>query len=132
MMVIIGLFVLIVTAVLAVVGVGTNNDSAHPLNGDFAIFGQHMSGLSTGLLFLYGIVVGVGIALGLSILRRVFAKGLASRELHRELKKSRDETAALRLDHDRLTQQLGNERTDRLIADTSKTFDTRETPSPNE
>lgn len=132
MIVIIGLFLLVVSTILAVAGVVTNNDSAHPLNGDFALFGQHMSGLSTGRLFLYGIIVGVVGALGLSLLRAAFTRSLASRGLQRELKKSRDETASLRLDYERLTQQINNEQTERLTADTSKTFNTRETPSPGE
>lgn len=132
MIVIIGLSLLIVSAILAVAGVITNNNSAHPLNGDFALFGQHMSGLSTGRLFLYGIIVGVVGVLGLSLLRIAFTRSLASRGLQRELKKSRDETASLRLDYERLTQQINNERTERLATDTLKTFNTRETPSSDE
>lgn len=129
MIVIIGLFILGIAAILGVVGVATNNDSAHTLGGDFAIFGQHLSGASTGRLFLYGIVVGVVAVLGLSILRGAFSRSLASRGLQRELKKSREETAALRLDYDRLTQQLGKEP---RIADTSRISDTQETPSTGE
>ena len=129
MIVIFGLVVLIVTMLLAVVGVGTNNDSAHSLTGDFALFGQHMSGLSTGRLYLYGIIVGVGIALGLNILRVAFSRGRASKGLQRELKKSREEITALRLDQARLTQQLDESRTERSQADATKPLETQN-PSP--
>jgi hypothetical protein len=119
MMVIIGLLVLIAAAAVAVVGVATNTGSAHPLGGDFAIFGQHLSGLSTGQLFLCGIVVGVVGMLGLSLLLGPFTRRLASRGSRRELKGSRRETIDVRQDRDRLTQQLDAERTERIRADAS-------------
>jgi hypothetical protein len=118
MIVIIGLLVLIAAAVVAVAGVATNSGSAHPLGDNFAIFGQHLNGLSTGQLFLWGIVVGVVGMLGLSMLLGAFNLRLASRGARRALKGSRRESTALRLDRDRLTQQLDNERTGRR-ADTS-------------
>ena len=129
MIVIIGLVVLIVTATLAVVGVETNNDSVHSLNGNFALFGQHMGGLSTGRLYLYGIIVGIGIALGLNILRVAFSRGRASKGLQRDLKKSQEEITTLRLDQTRLTQQLDEARTARSQADTANTLETQNPPS---
>lgn len=90
----------------AVLGVGTNSGSAHLVNGDFALFGQHITNISTGQLFLFGIVVGVVAFLGVSILRGLFMRGLASRDLQKELKKSRTETATLRSEFERLNSEL--------------------------
>jgi hypothetical protein len=138
MMVIIGLLILIAAAAVAVAGVATNRGSAHPLGGDFAIFGQHLNGVSTGHLFLYGIVVGVVGMLGLSLLLGPFTRRLASRGSRRELKGSRRETTDVRLDRDRLAQQLDAEHTERLRADPSTAVDTSTavqtgpTPPPGE
>src|SRR5665213_3047922 len=104
MVVIIGLLVLVGAVVVAVFGVATNSGGAHPLGDNFAIFGQHLNGLSTGQLFLCGIVVGVVGMLGLSLLLGPFTRRLASRG-------SRRETRVLREDRDRLAQQLDDERT---------------------
>lgn len=52
MILIIGLIILGIAALVAVLGVATNGGSAHLVNGDFALFGQHITGLSTGQLFL--------------------------------------------------------------------------------
>jgi hypothetical protein len=106
MIVIIGLLVLIAAAVVAVAAVATNSGSAHPLGDNFVVFGHHVTGLSTGQLFLCGLVVGVVGMLGLSLLVRPVTRRFASRGSRRELKESRRETEALRVDRDRLTQQL--------------------------
>lgn len=132
MIIVIGLIVLIVAAILAVAGVGTNMDSSHSLGGDFAIFGQHLNSASTGQLFLYGIIIGIGAALGLSILYAAFLRRLSSRRLRRELKDSRGETTALRMDHDRLTQQLNEERTTRLQAEAAKAIKIEDSPPAGE
>ena len=108
MIVIIGLVILSISVLLATVGFVING--SHPLDGDFAIFGQHITGLTTGRLFLFGVIVGLVIALGLSILRGVFSRGIASRELQRELKKSLAETASLRADFERVSGELLNAR----------------------
>ena len=121
MIVIVGLVVVIVAALVAVAGVAANSGAAHPLGDNFTIFGLHLSGLSTGQLFLYGIVVGVLGMLGLSMLLGAFTRRAASRGSRRELKVSQRETTALRLDRDRLTQQLEDERAERLATDTSTT-----------
>jgi hypothetical protein len=114
MIVIIGLLVLIAAVVVAVFGVATNSVSAHPLGDNFVIFGQHLNGLSTGQLFLGGIVVGVVGMLGLSMLLGPFTRRLASRGSRRALKGSQRETTVLRLDRDRLNQQLDDEHTEQL------------------
>ena len=72
---------------------------------EFAVFGYHVTG-STGTLFLYGIVVGaIGVA-GLCLLlagaRRTSRRGSAAR---RELRQSRQETAAVSRDRDDLLDQ---------------------------
>jgi hypothetical protein len=113
MVVIIGLLVLIVAVVLAVAGVLTNTGSSHVLNNDFGIFGQHLTGLPSGQLFLYGIVVGVAGMLGLSLMLGAFNRRAASRGSRRELKGSQRETEVALLDRDRLTQQLDDERAER-------------------
>lgn len=110
MILIIGLFIFGVAAILAVLGVGTNSGSAHSVEGDFSLLGQHITGLSTGQLFLFGIIVGLVAAVGLSILRGFFARGLASRDLKKELKRSHAEAVALRADFDRLNKELDVER----------------------
>ncbi len=110
MILLIGLLIFGIAALFAVLGVGTNSGSAHLVQGDFGLFGQHITGLSTGQLFLFGIVVGLVAAVGLSILRGFFARGLASRELRKELKKSQAETATLRADLDRLSKEIEVER----------------------
>ena len=110
MILVIGLCTLGIAVLLAILGVGTNSGSTHLANGDFALFGQHITGLSTGQLFLFGIVVGLVAALGLSILRGFFVRGLASRDLQKELKRSHAETVTLRADFDRLQKELEAER----------------------
>jgi hypothetical protein len=110
MIVIIGLLVLIAAAVVAVLGVATNSGSAHPLGDGFAIFGQHLTGLSIGQLFLCGIIVGIVGMFGLSLLLGPFTRRLASRRSRRDLKGSQRETTDLRQDRDRLAQQLDDER----------------------
>ncbi|WP_329405321.1 hypothetical protein OG563_26080 [Nocardia vinacea] len=92
MIVIIGLVILIAAVLVGVAGVFANGGSTHPLTDDFAVFGYHVTG-STGVLFLYGIVVGgIGIA-GLGMLlagaRRTARRGRSAR---RELKTSRRNT----------------------------------------
>ncbi|WP_228835465.1 hypothetical protein [Nocardia abscessus] len=92
MIVIIGLVILVAAVVIGVAGVFANSGGNHALTDNFAVFGYHVTG-STGVLFLYGIVVGgVGIA-GLSMLlagaRRTARRGRAAR---RELKTTRRDT----------------------------------------
>ncbi len=118
MILIIGLLILIGAAGVAVAGVAANSGSAHSLGDSFVIFGQSVTGLSTGQLFLYGIVVGVVGMLGLAMLLGTFNRRLASRGSRRALKGSRRESAALRLDRERLTQQLEDERTEHSRVDT--------------
>lgn len=108
MILIIGLIILSISVLVAVMGFIVNSSS--PFDGDFALFGQHLTGLTTGRLFLFGVVVGLVVALGLSILRGVFSRGIASRELQRELKKSLAETASVRADFERLSAELADER----------------------
>ena len=122
MILIIGLIIFGIAALLAVLGVTTNGGSTHPINGDFALFGQHMTGLSTGNLFLFGIIVGLVAALGLSVLRGFFVRGLASRDLQKEIKRSQAETLTLRADLERLQKELATERTQNLSRPTNQTI----------
>ncbi|MQY27740.1 hypothetical protein [Nocardia aurantia] len=78
MSVIIGLIILIIAAVVGVAGVLTNLGDSHAIRDDFSIFGYHVTG-STGLLFLYGIIVGAVALAGLSLLL-AGARGAARRE----------------------------------------------------
>ncbi|WP_245663980.1 hypothetical protein [Nocardia arthritidis] len=96
MIVIIGLVILVAAVLVGVAGVFANGGSNHALTDNFAIFGYHVTG-STGVLFLYGIVVGgIGIA-GLGMLlagaRRTARRGRAAR---RELAARRDLDASRR------------------------------------
>src|SRR5512144_402514 len=97
--------------------VAANSGSAHSSGDSFLIFGQSLTGLSTRQLFLLGIVVGVVGMLGLAMLFGTFNRRLASRRSRRELRGSRREGAALRLDRDRLTQELDDVRRDNLHVD---------------
>lgn len=114
MIIIVGLLVFIAAAGVAASGVAANSGTSHPLGDAFVIFGQSLTGLSTGQLFLFGIVVGVVGMLGLAMLLGAFNRRLASRGSRRELKGSRRESAALRLDRERLSQQLDDERAGHL------------------
>jgi hypothetical protein len=93
MFVVLGLVVLVAAVVVGVAGVFNNVGSGHALTHGFSVFGYHVTD-STGVLFLYGIVVGAAAVLGLSLLlagaRRTSRRGRAAR---RELKKSRGQTA---------------------------------------
>jgi hypothetical protein len=104
--VIVGLLVLAAAAAVAVFGVAANSGGAHPLGDSFSVLGQHLNGLSTGQLFLGGVVVGVVGMLGLSLLLGPLTRHVASRGSRRELRGSQRETTHLRQDRDRLAQQL--------------------------
>ncbi len=104
MIILVGLVILIAAVVVGVAGVLTNGGGAHTLTDQFAVFGYHVTG-STGVLFLYGIVVGAVGLLGLSLLlagaRRTARRGRTARS---DLKQSRRETAAATQDRDDLAQ----------------------------
>lgn len=111
MIVLIGLVILVAAVVLGVAGVLTNG-GGRPLTDQFAVFGYHVTG-STGVLFLYGIVVGAVGVLGLSLLlagaRRTARRGRLAR---RELKQSRLETAAANQDRSELADARSGETAD--------------------
>lgn len=121
MIVILGLLVLIVAVSVAVAGVVGNSGAAHPTSDSFAIFGQHLGSLSTGQLFLYGIIVGAVAMLGLSMLLGAFTRRLASHGARKQLKGSQQETSDVRADRDRLAQQIQDEQGERLQATQSGT-----------
>ena len=104
MIVILGLVILVAALVAGVAGVLTNGGHSHAA-GHFAVFGYHVTG-STGILFLYGIVVGAVALPGLSLLltgaRRTSRR---AREARRGLRQSRRETAAVTRDRDDLIEQ---------------------------
>ena len=105
MIVVIGLVVFAAAVIVAVAGVFANGGAAHGLTDNFSVFGYHVTG-STGLLFLYGIVVGGVGMLGLSVLlagaRRTARRGATAR---RDLKVSRHNTAVMTQDRDDLADQ---------------------------
>ncbi|MEU4313124.1 hypothetical protein [Nocardia sp. NPDC024068] len=107
MIVVIGLVILIAAVLVGVAGVFANSGSAHTLTDDFAVFGYHVTG-STGVLFLYGIVVGgigiAGLALLLAGARRSARRGRAAR---RELEAVRRDTP---VGEARPSQPIGAER----------------------
>ncbi|OIQ74615.1 hypothetical protein GALL_437330 [mine drainage metagenome] len=110
MIVIIGILILIAAVVVAVAGFVANGGSSHALGDSFGIFGQHVSGASTGQLFLGGVLVGVVGMLGLNMLLGVLNRRLASGGMRRQLKLAQREQEVLRTDRDRLTQKLAEER----------------------
>lgn len=109
MIAILGLILLLVAGGIGVSGVLTNTGG---LGEDFQVLGLQLSGLSTGQLFLFGIIVGSAGMLGLSMLFGTFNRRSASRRSRRALSGSQRETAVAREDSARLTQQLGDQRTD--------------------
>ena len=118
-MVIVGFLILLVAVGVGVSGVLANSGSEHLLGQDFAVLGLQLSGLTTGQLFFYGIIIGVVGMLGLSLLLGAFNRRLASRRSRRALKGSQKESQALRTDRDRLTQQLDDEHTEQARAEMS-------------
>ncbi|WP_228819396.1 hypothetical protein [Nocardia transvalensis] len=99
MIVIIGLVILIAAVFVGVAGVFANGGANHALTDNFAVLGYHVTG-STGVLFLYGIVVGgIGIA-GLGLLlagaRRTARRGRAARK---ELKTTTHQGAPTHYSH---------------------------------
>ena len=105
MILIVGLIILIAAVIVGVAGVLTNGGGAHALTSGFSVFGYHVTG-STGVLFLYGIVVGAVAVFGLSLLlaaaRRSARRGRTARG---RLEESRRETAAVSRDRDDLIDQ---------------------------
>jgi uncharacterized membrane protein YccC len=67
MIVILGLILLVAAIVVGVAAVVTNVGGAHELGQAFTVFGYHVTG-STGMLFLFGVIVGGVGVLGLSLL----------------------------------------------------------------
>ncbi|MFJ8677703.1 hypothetical protein [Streptomyces sp. NPDC093589] len=102
MIVIIGLILLIAAVVVGVAAIVTNVGGSHELTEAFKVFGYHMTG-STGMLFLFGVIVGAVAVLGVSLLlgglRRTSRRGAQAR---RGLKESRREATAARQDRDDL------------------------------
>ncbi|WP_228831340.1 hypothetical protein [Nocardia elegans] len=92
MIVIFGLVILVAAVIIGVVGVFANSGNGHVLTDNFAAFGYHVTG-STGVLFLYGMVVGAVALAGLGLLlagaRRTARRGRAARD---ELHSTRPET----------------------------------------
>jgi len=123
MIVVIGWIALIVAAAVVVAGVATNSGSSHTF-GDFGIFGQHLTNVSTGMLFFYGAVAGVVGMLGLVLLWRALTRRLASGGMRRELKNTKREAETLRQDRDRLNKELETERNNRLNASSPDSTDT--------
>ncbi len=111
MIVLIGLVILVAAVVVGVAGVLANG-GGHPLTDQFAVFGYHVTG-STGVLFLYGIVVGAVGVFGLSLLlagaRRTARRGRTAR---RDLKQSRREAAVVSQDQRDLAHARQRETTE--------------------
>jgi hypothetical protein len=100
MFVVLGLVILLAAVVIGVAGVFNNLGSGHALTHGFSVFGYHVTG-STGVLFLYGIVIGAAALLGLGLLlaaaRRTSRRGHAAR---RGLKDSPRHGATVHHDRD--------------------------------
>ena len=123
MILIVGLIILVAAVIVGVAGVLTNGGGAHALTSGFSVFGYHVTG-STGVLFLYGIVVGAVAVFGLSLLlaaaRRSARRGRTARG---RLEESRRETAAVSRDRDDLIDQR-----DTALADPASRGGTRRNP----
>ncbi|HUW77616.1 MAG TPA: hypothetical protein VMV52_02560 [Candidatus Nanopelagicaceae bacterium] len=110
MVVFLGLIALVAAALVSVFGVMPNSGSSHVVISDFRIFGQHLVNGSTGLLFLYGIIVGVVGMLGITLLWGATARRLASGGMRRELKETKHQVKGLGLERERLSRELDTER----------------------
>jgi hypothetical protein len=108
MVVIVGLIVLVVALIVGIVGVLSNAGPTHLLTDTFSVFGYHVTG-STGTLFLFGMVVGAVVLLGLSVLlagaRHTAGRG---RDARRQLAQSQRETALVNRDRDVLLDHQRN------------------------
>lgn len=104
-----GLILLLLAGGVAVSGTVSNTGS---LGEDVQVLGLQLSGLTSGQLFLFGIIVGVVGMLGVSMMFGTVSRRVASRRSGRALKGSQRETAAAREDSARLTQQLDDQHTD--------------------
>jgi hypothetical protein len=104
MIILVGLVILVAAVVAGVAGVVTNAGHAHALT-DFSALGYHVTG-STGTLFLYGIVVGALVMLGLALLLTgVRRTSRRARDARRGLEDSRRQAAAVSQDRDDLIVQ---------------------------
>jgi hypothetical protein len=112
MIAILGLILLLAASGIAASGVISNTGSAHLLGEEFQVLGLQLSGLSSGQVFLFGIIAGFAGMLGLAMLFGTFNRRMASRRSRRALKGSQRETATAREDSARLTQQLDDQRTE--------------------
>ena len=116
MILVVGLIILVAAVIAGVAGVLSNGGSDHTLTHGFAVFGYHVTG-STGMLFLFGIVVGVIGLFGLMLLlggaRRTARRGRAGR---RRLQQSRRETAVVSQERDDLIGQREAARADTASA----------------
>jgi len=116
MILVVGLIILVAAVIAGVAGVLSNGGSDHTLTHGFAVFGYHVTG-STGMLFLFGIVVGVIGLFGLMLLlggaRRTARRGRAGR---RRLQQSRRETAVVSQERDDLIGQREAARADAASA----------------
>jgi hypothetical protein len=74
MLAFLGLLVLLLAALVIGTGVSGNGGSSRPLGSDFDIAGLHLTGLSVGELFLYGVVTGAVAVLGLSMVLGTFSR----------------------------------------------------------
>lgn len=117
MVVIVGLVVLVIALIVGIVGVLSNAGPTHLLTETFSVFGYHVTG-STGTLFLFGMVVGAVVLLGLSVLlagaRRTADRG---RDARRQLARSQRETELGNRDRDALLdhQQHGGATTSSAV-----------------
>jgi hypothetical protein len=116
MILVVGLIILVAAVIAGVAGVLSNGGGDHALTHGFAVFGYHVTG-STGMLFLFGIVVGVIGLFGLMLLlggaRRTARRGRAGR---RRLQQSRRETAVVSQERDDLIGQREAARADAASA----------------
>ena len=107
-----GLLLLVAAGVTALDGFLANDGGDHQVT-NFDVFGLHFSG-SSGLLFLYGAIVGAVGIFGLELLLAGWGRGFRSRvERRRELRSYRGQADSLHAERDELAEQLARERRER-------------------
>lgn len=85
MIVIMGVVLLLVAGGVAFSALASNMGSDHVMGVDFQILGLQLTGLSSGQVFLFGLVVGFVGMLGLAMIYSTFGRRLARRRARREM-----------------------------------------------